>query len=106
MNNYVLDLGLVAFYDWWTVVITLIFFVLYMIANVITACFFLFCGLKERDIWFAPMVCLILLIPFIGSIFGLHMMWDESERMKKFIISLVYGLIICTIGAVCTSSTL
>lgn len=106
MSDYVLDLGFVAFYDWWTVMIALIFFVLYMIANVIPACFVLFCGLKEGDIWYTPMVFIILLIPFIGSLFGLNIMWDESERMVKFITLLLYGLIICMIGGVWTSSTL
>lgn len=102
MNDYVLDLGFIAFQNWWSVAIALIFLVLYVIANIIPACVVLYCGLKDRDFWYTPMMFIFMLIPFMGSLFGLYTMWDESERMTKFVLLLVYALIVCVIGVSCT----
>ena len=101
MNDYVLDLGFVAFPNWWAVAIALIFLILYVIANVIPACVVVYCGLKERDFWYAPLMFILMLIPFMGSLFGLYAMWDESERMTKFVLLLTYALIACVIGHAC-----
>ena len=101
MNDYALDLGFIAFQNWWAVAIVLIFLILYIITNVISACIVLYCGLKEREFWYMPMMFIFMLIPFMGSLFGLHTMWDESERMTKFVLLLTYALIVCVIGAVC-----
>ena len=101
MNNYVLDLGFVAFYNWWQVGIVLIFTVLYMIANIIPACAVMYYGVKERDFWYAPLEAMTMLIPFIGSLFGCHMMWEDNEFVSNFFVASIYGLIICMIGAVC-----
>ena len=97
MNSYVLDLGFVAFQNWLAVAIALIFLMLYVIANIIPACAYLLYGLKERDFWYTPLVLMLMLIPIVGSLFGLHL-WNESERMKKFLLLLVYGLVVCVIG--------
>lgn len=102
MNNYVLDLGFVVFYNWWAVAIALIFFMLYVITSVIPACSALYCGLKEREFWHTPMMFVFMLIPFMGSLFGLSTMWGESERMDKLVLLLVYGLIVCVIGVAFT----
>lgn len=101
MNDYALDLGFIAFPNWWAVAISLIFLILYVIANVIPACVVVYCGLKEREFWYMPMMFIFMLIPFMGSLFGLHTMWDESERMTKFVLLLVYALIACVIGHAC-----
>lgn len=101
MNDYVLDLGFVAFPNWWAVAIALIFLILYIIANVIPACVVVYFGLKERDFWYTPLMFIFMLVPFIGSMCGMYAIWDESERMSKFILLLLYALIFCVIGAVC-----
>lgn len=67
MNDYVLDLGFIAFQNWWSVAIALIFLVLYVIANIIPACVVLYCGLKNRDFWYTPMMFIFMLIPFMGE---------------------------------------
>lgn len=102
MGSYVLDLGFFAFPNWWAVAIALIFLILYIIANVIPAFVVVYRGLKERDFWYTPLIFIFTLVPFIGSLFGLYTMWDESEKMTKFVLLLAYALIVCVIGAVCT----
>ena len=102
MKEYVLDLGFIAFHDWWQVGIVLIFTILYVMANVIPAFVELYVGIKERDFWYTPLVFMFMLIPMLGSLLGLHFLWDDSEKGKKFLLALLYALIICTIGAVCS----
>lgn len=102
MNDYVLDLSFIAFQNWWSVAIVLIFLTLYVICNIIPACVFFYNSLKNEEFWDAPMIFFFMLIPFVGSLIGLYTMWYESYRMTKVILLLIYGLIVCTIGLVYT----
>ena len=102
MKEYVLDLGIIAFHDWWSVGIALIFTIMYVMANIIPACVVLCRGIKEMDFWYTPLFVMMTLIPIVGSLFGLNLLWDESENAERFLLSLIYALIICIIGAVCS----
>jgi len=101
MEDCVLDLGYIVFPNWWSVAIALIFLLLYIIANIIPAFDFLYFCLKERKFWEAPMIFFFMLIPFAGSLIGLYIM-SESKIISGVALLLIYGLIICTIGSICT----
>lgn len=102
MKEYVLDLGLIAFHDWWQVGTVLIFAILYLIVNIIPACIAMYGGVKDKDFLYTPLLFMFMLIPMLGSLPGLHATWCSSDKARKLIIALLYVLIICTIGAVCS----
>lgn len=98
MNNYVLDLGFVAFVNWWQFGAVTILTILYFTANVIPAFIILYGCLKEREFWHTPLVFMTFLVPIIGSLFGMQLMedlfgWDKIYLVQIYIfIAIVIGV--------------
>lgn len=77
--NYTLDLGFVAFENWWQVSAFTALIILYLILNVIPAIkTLLYCITNKEMILEAPLFCLAILVPIIGSIMG-AIAWNENN---------------------------
>lgn len=98
MNNYVLDLGFVAFENWWQFGAGAILTNMYLTANVVPAFIMLYAGLKNKDYWNVPLVFTLYLIPLIGSLFGMYMMKDLCGWDKLYLLQL-YIFLTIVIGA-------
>lgn len=74
MEEYVLDLGIVAFISWWQFAFWLSLVALYLVFNVFPALLVLYCSVRWpsrwQDIFLEFELFLLCLIPFIGSLVG------------------------------------
>ena len=96
--NYALDLGFVAFENWWQVSAFIALIILYLILNVIPAIkTLLYCITNKEMILEVPFFCLAILIPIIGSIMG-AIAWNENKKVYHIILFAGYMFLISVIG--------
>lgn len=99
MTEYVIPIGNTGLETWWQVAIVASFAIMYIIANVIPAAILFFGSIVKKEFTLeTPMIAILLLVPFIGSLMGL-MSFEENEWVNRIFLILLYVVIIS--GIVC-----
>ena len=96
MNDYVLNLGFIAFGHWWQVVAFVILLIMYVVMNVIPASALLASFIiRKQNLIQLPFFLVFTLTPIVGTLVG-RFFYEENSMVYKamYVLSMVlFGVV-------------